>query len=153
LPNRTLNKKYLPNPALFKLHGDTQDEVIYIKNEEGLIFSRKQYLRSLTANQDLLNVFFEDFTGKNCIMIGCSLDNEIDLEYLFANNRTGAPAQTDKIYVTSQEPDDLKKINLSDFGVNVCLIITNYNSFYKELVEVLQDAEMPDQDIFFQVFD
>jgi hypothetical protein len=148
LPNKPLNKKYLPQLPLFKLHGDAQDEITYIKRDEGLIFSRRQYLKSLTDNQDLLNIFFEDFTGKNCILIGCSLDNELDLEYLFANNKGGVPAQTDKIYVTSQEPDSLKKISLNDFGINVCLIIQNYTKFYQELNEALKDAEISDQNVF-----
>jgi len=144
LPNRKVNRKYL-NKVVFKLHGDANDEVTYLKDNDGVIFSRKQYLQSLTDNKDLLNILLEDYSTYNLLLIGCSLENEIDLEYILANNKGTTPVKTDKIYVTSQEPTGLKKINLSEFGINICLVVESYPKFYKQIIETLSITEVENE--------
>jgi hypothetical protein len=119
------------------LHGDAQEEIVYLSKKGGVIFSRKQYLQSLTENKDLLNIFFEDYSRLNVLFIGCSLDNELDLEYIFANNTLVPPANSDKIYITSSKPTALKALKLEDLGINICLVIDNYDKFYQLLIDEL----------------
>lgn len=149
LPNQKINKKYLNKPV-FKLHGDARDELTYIRDRDGIIFSRKQYLQSLTENKDLLLIFLEDYATYNFFFIGCSLVNELDLEFVLANNNTSSPTKTDKIYVTSNEPSKLTRIRLETFGINVCLVVSDYVKFYQAVAEALSLNEVDEQDIFSQ---
>ncbi|MET3499147.1 energy-coupling factor transporter ATP-binding protein EcfA2 [Mucilaginibacter rubeus] len=140
LPNVPLTKKYLTE-VVFKLHGDANDEVSYIKHTDGIIFSRKQYLRSITNNKDLLDIFFEDYTSVNFILIGCSLDNELDLEYILATNDIKSKKETDKVYVTRQIPSALNKLKLQGYGINVCLVVSGYQDFYELINEKFKDID------------
>jgi hypothetical protein len=143
LPNKKLYIKNInSNQNVYKLHGDANDEITYIKEKGGIIFSRKQYIQSLKENSDLLNIFFEDYSKLNIILIGCSLDNEIDLEYIFANSNLDSPTKTDKIYVTTSVPPTLKKMTLEEYGINICLVINNYDKFYRELISEFNDASI-----------
>jgi hypothetical protein len=149
LPNKQIQKKYLAK-NVFKLHGDANDEINYINRQEGIIFSRKQYLQSLIDNKDLLNIFLEDYASFNFIFIGCSLDNELDLEYILANNKSKYPKQTDKIYVTTTAPTALTKLKLEDFGINVCLVVKSYSFFYEQLISNLKEVEFNNDNPFDQ---
>ncbi len=147
-PNRKIVRKYLNTGMVFKLHGDAFEEVAYIKNSDGVVFSRSQYLKSINQNKDLLDIFLEDYTSQNILLIGCSLLNEIDIEYLIANDEFNPNKISDKIYVTTQEPKGLKKVRLLNFGINVCLVVDNYDGFYKNLVERLGDLKSWDTNPF-----
>lgn len=57
-----------------------------IKTEENIVFSHKQYMKSINAkeNQDFLHNLQSDFTTSNMLFIGCSLINEPDLKYVYS---------------------------------------------------------------------
>lgn len=140
LPNVPLTKKYLTE-VIFKLHGDANDEVSYIKHTDGIIFSRQQYLRSIINNKDLLDIFLDDYTSVNFILIGCSLDNELDLEYILANNSIKSKKETDKVYVTRQIPTALNKLKLESYGINVCLVVSDYQDLYVSLNDKFKNVD------------
>ncbi|UEG53339.1 SIR2 family protein [Mucilaginibacter daejeonensis] len=147
LPNVPLTKKYL-SEVIFKLHGDAIDEISYIKHTEGIIFSRQQYLRSIINNKDLLDIFLEDYTSVNFILIGCSLDNELDLEFILANNDIKSKKETDKIYLTSRVPSPINKLKLESYGINICLVVDDYSGFYSLVNEKFKDVDISTNEPF-----
>lgn len=135
LPYHELNKDVLMN-RVFKLHGDADHEITYI-DDQNIIFSTEQYIKSLLKNASILSCFQEDFLNKNFIFIGCSLQNEIDLEYIVEKTKIKTVTnKVDRIYVTQENPSFLVRSKLEDFGINIILLIPDYSYFYTEISKV-----------------
>lgn len=147
LPYRSLNKDVLEG-KVFKLHGDAEYEITY-DDGTNIIFSRDQYVNSLINNQSILSCFQEDCLSHNFIYIGCSLENELDLEYVIKKSELSkSPQSIARIYVTTECPDFIKRSNLEDFGINTILVVPSYEFFYDELYKQLSKVTFDAHDVF-----
>lgn len=144
LPYRKLNdigghKKTFK--TLYKLHGDAFSEIAYA-DDVNIVFSQKQYLTAITRkeNKDILNNLKADIVENNMIFIGCSLENELDLKYLF--NISEKRAHTKKIVLRRQAPLWLEANNLKmNYGINTVILVDNYEEFYSNLIREVKDKE------------
>ncbi|MGV3589792.1 MAG: SIR2 family protein [Adhaeribacter sp.] len=129
-PYKALNSRDLLSEKVFKLHGDASHEITY-KDDESIIFSSGQYIRSLVENSSILSYFQEDYISKNFLFVGSSLENEIDLEFIIKKNEIKNPdIVVDRIFITTSKPKKIKLSQLEDFGINKILIFENYEDFY-----------------------
>ena len=148
-PYKVLNKnrKYLMN-CVFKLHGDAYHEITYPESDS-IIFSRAQYIRSLNENKSLLNYFTEDFFSKNIFFIGCSLENEIDLEYAIESNKLKSEGlQVERVFVADAQPDIFRKKKLEKFGITKYLIVDSFDDFYRTIVDLFSSIEFYQNSMF-----
>lgn len=129
-PYRKLASNVTDLDVVFKLHGDVLTELAY-DDPPNVIFSRDQYIQSLERNESLLSLFSSDYTTKNFIFIGCSLDDEIDIQY--AISRIKVPSGMERIYVTGTKPSFANRSKLEDFGITTVLVVSSYEDFYVEL--------------------
>lgn len=129
LPYHDLNRDVLMT-RVFKLHGDAMHEITY-KDDPNIIFSREQYVKSITSNASMLSIIQEDYKYRNILFIGCSLDNELDLEFILRKEEVKNNAnKVDRIYLTSQELPFSKRSDLEDLGINTILVTPYYDFFY-----------------------
>jgi hypothetical protein len=144
LPYKNLNRPDSSIKLLYKLHGDAFTEVTY-KTDENIVFSHKQYLLSITSEQntDLLNNLIADYSQKNLIYIGCSLKNEPDIKYVFGKIDENANNNY-RILLRSSIPSFKEKMDLKAYGINEIILIEDYDLFYKELVRTLQNSRIED---------
>lgn len=135
-PLGKLSNNYVDGTYVYKLHGDVHNQIAY--QDEMIIFSREQYLESLNKNSSMLEWFKADYNDYNIFIIGCSLDDELDLHYTLIADEI-KNSSTDKIYVTHKVPSNIKQKKLSDrFHVNKILIIDDYLQFYHLLYKLSQ---------------
>lgn len=147
LPYKQLNKEVL-DEKVFKLHGDADYEITY-NDDTNIIFSRDQYVNSLVNNHCILSCFQEDSLNHNFIYIGCSLENELDLEYVIKTSELGkSPQSVARIYVTTECPNFIKRSSLEDFGINTILVVPSYEFFYDELYKSLSGVTFDSHDVF-----
>lgn len=140
LPYKKLNRDFL-NENVFKLHGDAKYETIYAE-EQTIIFSSQQYIKSLIHNTSILSCFNEDYLSKNIIFIGCGLKNEIDINYIIEKSDIkSAKNSVERIYITLEKPNFLKSSDLENFGVTTILVVEDYQSFYQKIVDSFQNIE------------
>lgn len=129
LPYHDYNRDVLMG-RVFKLHGDAMHEITY-RDNPNIIFSREQYVKSITANASMLSIVQEDYRYKNILFIGCSLDNELDLEFILRKDEIKDNSnKVDRIYLTSQELSFSKRSDLEDLGINTILMTPSYEFFY-----------------------
>ena len=130
LPYRKLHTKSITtNKCIFKLHGDANYESLY-RDEKNLVFSLDQYLISLRDNSDLLALIQSDYKTKSILIIGCSLDNEIDLKYAVLTNDGFDRDRNNRFYITKNEPCEDKKENLENLGISKIVLVEGYDELY-----------------------
>lgn len=153
LPYKKLTEDIKLLSCVFKLHGDAFHEISY-PEEQNIIFSQEQYIKSLEKNKTMLTLFQSDYSDKNIIFIGCSLQDELDLNYIITTNKNINHSNVSRFFITTEEPDPIKTLELEQFGINNILIIDDYEAFYEYLynntkeapaskVDVLQDYKNP----------
>ena len=120
-----------------QVHGDAKHEVTYA-NEDNITFSKEQYIKALEKNTSILSIFQSDIESKNILYIGCSLNNELDLEYVINTSSKSTNKFSKRIFVTSREPTRLKKKTLTRLKVDIVLIIKDYIGFYQKIHEISQ---------------
>lgn len=138
-----INKKvhediYNEQKCVIKLHGDVHQYLTY-ENEE-LIFSREEYIKSLNKNTALLGRLRHDMTYQNLIYIGCSLTDEIDL----LSSGFDIPAELDKTnrYIFCvQKPTTLETINLKNHRITHVVVFDSYEEIYRQLYRICQEAK------------
>ena len=135
LPKKNFYDEYVSKfDIVFKIHGDANNYIKYIK-EETLIFNKKQYIDSLKSNAKMLAKFEDDFTNNNLIYIGCSLSDEPDLLSIVSNTINSGKILRETYYVSSSPLDEEKSDLLEDYGVTTCIVVSDYNNFYKKIAE------------------
>ena len=124
--------------CLYKMHGDVKEELKYedIKN---VVFSRDQYINSLVENESILRCFQSDYSTNNLIFIGCSLDDELDLEYAISTIKGFIDVKVERIYITTSAPRGLRLSRLEDFHITKILVIDNYDDFYNFMYEISKE--------------
>ncbi|MFC1239749.1 SIR2 family protein [Treponema vincentii] len=130
LPCKKLNTDYTKtHRCIYKLHGDAKSRITY-KDEESIIFSSDQYLISLRDNADFISMIQSDYKTKSILMIGCSLDDELDIKFAVLTNDKFDNDINNRFYITHKEPDDEKKEILEDLGISKVILVENYDEFY-----------------------
>ena len=135
--------------CVFKMHGDVIEELTY-DELPNIIFSEEQYIKSLERNSYILNFFQSDYSSKNIIFIGCSLDDELDLKYAISTSADSKNNNVSKIYVASEEPKGLRKSRLEDFGITKIVLVDDYQEFYKFLFEIYDTLRFVEEKPFDQ---
>lgn len=116
--------------TLFKLHGDINYELRH--TESRLIFQKRDYLKSLSANKKMLELLKLDMTNKNIIYIGCSLHDELDIASLVAQEVNHLKKRTKNITFLDSKLDSLDEEDYLSLGIN-CVILYDkgqYNQIY-----------------------
>ncbi|MCR5622744.1 MAG: SIR2 family protein [Treponema sp.] len=130
LPYKPLNLKFAKtNRCIYKLHGDAKYEVKY-PGQKNLVFSEEQYLLSLRDNADLLSIVQSDYKTKSILILGCSLDDEIDLKYAVMTDDGFDRSKNHRLFVTDHELDEDTLENLEDIAVSEIIVVDDYGSFY-----------------------
>ena len=76
--NRPVNEEIFDDFAcVIKLHGDVAEMLTY-EDAKSEVFTQEQYVKSLKNNISLLKKLEHDNKFQNLIVVGCSLDDEID---------------------------------------------------------------------------
>ena len=106
LPYHKLRRPKTSQKLLYKLHGDAVFESSYVDDkQQNIIFSSSQYMQAITeeANADIYSALLSDYSQKNILFVGCSLQNESDL--IFINDKSiHFKKDTYRIAVRSSEP-------------------------------------------------
>ncbi len=123
--------------CVIKIHGDVSDMLAY-KDSRCEIFDTKQYAISPETNIILLQKFRHDLEYQNIVYIGCSLDDERDL--VFSCNYSSVSA-TNRYFCYVGELSKLKEIKLRKYGITHCVKFDNYESIYRELVQLFKESK------------
>lgn len=141
LPRRNIFEEYIKQYCtVFKVHGDVH---YYLNNieEEELIFNKRQYIDSIKSNAKMLSKLKDDFSNNNLLYVGCSLADEPDLMSVVIDAVKTRRAECQSFYITGSALDDDKKDLLEDYGITACLIVSDYDKFYKDFVLEAQRLE------------
>lgn len=136
LPYHKIRRPRTSQKLLYKIHGDALFESSYVDNDQqNIVFSRSQYLQAITEekNADIYGALLSDYSQRNLLFIGCSLQDESDLKFI---NGKSAPFRQDtyRIALRSQVPSVSEQQRLKQHGVNHLIIVSNYESFYCDFV-------------------
>ncbi|EOL9051385.1 SIR2 family protein [Cronobacter turicensis] len=134
LPYRELDERAQDINLLYKIHGCANEETLY-KESSKLIFSEKQYIRSLTKNEHILASLQSDILESNLIYLGCSLERELDIMYAVAGVTEDKLIDSKRIYVTKNDLDDIQIDTLEEYGINIICKLNDYDDIYHLLNE------------------
>lgn len=141
LPRRNIFEEYIKQySTVFKVHGDVHHYLNNIEEEE-LIFNKRQYIDSIKTNTKMLSKLKDDFSNSNLLYVGCSLDDEPDLVSIIVEAVKTRRTACQSIYITSSTLEEDKKDLLEDYGITACLIVSDYDKFYKDLVSIASHKE------------
>lgn len=118
---------------LFKVHGDITD---YLKYKEPFIFTKSQYVSSLTRNKNVLSQLGTDLLSNCAIFIGCSLDDEIDLMYAASEGNYTNDTLKQTYFVTHKELDVIEEYKLQNYKIDTVVQLPSkesYDEFYNFL--------------------
>lgn len=135
LPYQNAN---LPNTSMrlvYKLHGDATHEALY-KVKKNIVFSTSQYIEFLTSesNKTIYNSISGDYAQKNLLFIGCSLENEPDLKYIYSHMEEDISPNILRCIIRNRRLDQDEEINLELYGINAVIVVNDYELFYREFV-------------------
>lgn len=134
LPYHKARKDILSKKTnLFKLHGDANYEIRY-EEENNIIFDSDQYTQSLCdpENQTMRDVFLNAYKEYNLLFIGCSLENEPDIKYIY-NMILKEQLQTMRIVIRSQKMTPIEEQDIEDYGITHVILVKDYDLFYIDL--------------------
>lgn len=140
LPNKSGDADVIKKlkKCLFKMHGDVNEYCRY-KDSSCYIFDYKEYAKSIEQNKYLINKVKHDLTKNNIIYIGCSLTDELDiLSFDFTEDSL---TNASRYYITAENPDDYKMIELEQYGVTHVVVIDEYKIFYNNIFDLYIEAE------------
>jgi hypothetical protein len=148
LPYKTLSKNVASNfKCVYKMHGDVFEEIKY-ENIPNVIFSNDQYIKSLEGNNSILKLFQSDYISNNIIFIGCSLQDELDLNYAIKTIGDDISKSAKKIFITTSKPTGLRKSRLERFGINLVIVLNDYNSFYEKIYQWYTESTVSNISVF-----
>jgi len=129
---------------VYKLHGDAEDILAAASHEDlRVIFGKADYIKSLNENQYLISNLINDFSEKNVLFIGCSLNDELDISFALASlSPDEKSAKSARIFVTSNPPTSYsEKKKLKSYGITD-VVVGDYSAFYSFAASI---AELEDQ--------
>ena len=127
---------------LYKLHGDAEHEIKY-KNENNIIFRKDEYVKSLTeeSNKKFLINYKNDYIDYNLIYIGCSLNNETDISYIYSMVKKECSDMTMRILLRKEKLTPIEEVKLQKYGINCVFVVDDYRLFYQEVSEKFSKSE------------
>lgn len=133
--------------CVIKLHGDINEYLKY-KNE-CIIFSSKEYVKSLSENDPLLSRLKVDCTTKTLLIIGCSLLNEYDLMNLrnLPINEINPNIDNRKILCVTKTPSILELSDYQLYGITDIVVFKNYNEIYDCIYKTWKNSKSIRPDI------
>ena len=134
-PNKNVSREFISsNQCLFKIHGDINEFAIDSEKAE-LIFTSKQYMRSLQSNAAILQFLKEEAQTACFLFIGASLDFEVDLLH------AGIDSAFEKsIYVKVGAKIDVRdQKKLKEYGINTVFLFDSYSIMYKWIFDTLEN--------------
>lgn len=141
LPNRDFHDElFNEDLCLIKLHGDIKDIVTYKQSEK--IFTSTEYALSLTKNTPLLNKLKNDYAYQNILIIGCSLDDEMDLKTLSSaaiDFHLKDTLSRTIIFIKGQ-PSKLQKSKFKTYGITDVVCFDSYDSMYGFISDVWKES-------------
>lgn len=143
LANRNIDEKRLnESKCVIKLHGDITDYLNY-KDHSCRIFTTVEYKESLIKNNKLLYKLKQDLLYYNFLIVGCSLEDELDLESIQSTPLLDKnPIESNRrFYVTSKEPDDSLKATLRKYQITDCILVKYYDLFYEAMFDFWKEAQ------------
>lgn len=135
LPYQNARKDLSSNKCtLFKLHGDASYELHY-NQENNIIFDSDQYTQSLInpSNQTLRECFTNAYKEFNILFIGCSLENETDIKYIY-NSISKERFNTMGITIKTHRLSEIEEDDLEDYGITDIILVKDYDLFYVDLL-------------------
>jgi len=146
-PYKKLSDLVVDFECVFKMHGDVFEELTY-DELPNIIFSKEQYIKSLESNSPILNFFQSDYSSKNCMFIGCSLDDELDLKYAISTNTPIADFMVNRFYITNEIPKGLRWSRLESFGITKVVLVEDYDEFYEFLYTIYDNNKFSEEKPF-----
>lgn len=148
-PNKEYESAILENNRIvFKLHGNAS-QMNFVKDDSEIsVFDTKQYLKSLKDNKWILNNLKKDYLDKNIIFLGCSLNNELDLEYLFSDLslNLNSLSNTKRFFVTDKDLTDIQLLDLEQYGITFVIKVNNYIQFYDSIYKITEELKQIKED-------
>lgn len=155
LPYRGFRKPRSSVRLLYKLHGDAEYECRYYRNsdrtvDKNIIFSSDQYLQSITdeENRDMLNALKSDFSTRIVLFIGCSLQDEQDIRFVYNQCKEECTPGSMRIVVRTEKPSVTEKGNLMRHGISHVLLVDNYVRFYTEFLNKYKELKEQQSQIY-----
>ena len=142
LPYHRLRRPRTSKKLLYKLHGDALYESQYADSAENIVFSQPQYLQAITSeeNTDIYEALLSDYGQRHILFIGCSLQNEQDLMYVYRKS-SEFQQETFRIVLRRTEPTILEQRNLKNHGINQILLVDSYERFYDDFVAKYKEIQ------------
>ena len=133
MPYRPFKRPRTTKKILYKLHGDALYESTYLDGAENIVFSQKQYMQAITAeyNADIYAALLSDYGQKHILFIGCSLQDEQDLQYVYEKSKI-YQRSTFRIVLRDKHPDIMEEQNLKRHGINEIIMVDSYERFYDD---------------------
>ena len=122
----TITKEY---KYVKKLHGDVDDFNKYDDSE--IIFTDKEYIKSINTNKYLLADLKTDYESNNLIFIGCSLTSEFDILSIVDD----AKSMIDIMIVNNEQYGRKDSERLKRYKINTVILVNDYDEFYQEIYD------------------
>lgn len=137
LPYHKFRRPKTSKKLLYKLHGDATYECNYIdEKQENIIFSQRQYLKAITeeTNSDIYEALLSDYSQKNIVFIGCKLNDEMDLKYVYDKSKE-YESDSKRIVLRRNIPSPKEQLELKRHGINQIILVNGvYDAFYSDFI-------------------
>ena len=84
-------------------------------------------------NTDIYDALLSDYAQKHLLFIGCSLQAEQDLQYIYEKSKE-FQIDTCRIVLRSSEPSLKEQQKLKKHGINEIIIVESYERFYQDFL-------------------
>lgn len=142
LPYHKFRKPKTSKNLLYKLHGDALFECQY-ETEAGqnIIYSQNQYMQALTNpdNTYIYQALLSDYCQNHMLFIGCSLQNEQDIQFVYAKSKELSTKDTYRIVIRDYKPNIIEQNKLIKHGINTVVVVPNYELFYGDFLKVFEE--------------
>lgn len=140
---------------LYKLHGDAEYECRYHRDSnsdrtENIIFSSEQYMSAIVddRNRHMLNALKADFSTRIVLFIGCSLQDERDIQFIYSECKNDCTPESMRIVVRTEKPSLQEKRNLKKHGISHVLLVDNYVRFYTDFLTKYKEIKKQKSQIY-----
>lgn len=137
LPYHKVRRPRTSKRLLYKLHGDACHESQYADDrQDNIIFSQSQYMQAITReeNSDIYKSLLSDYSQRHILFIGCSLQSEKDLQYVYDKCHPFAD-ETYRIVMRRNSPSTIEQQKLKKHGINEIILVDDYEQFYSDFLQ------------------
>ena len=151
MPYRPFKRPRTTKKILYKLHGDALYESTYLDGAENIVFSQKQYMQAITAeyNTDIYAALLSDYGQKHILFIGCSLQDEQDLQYVYEKSKIYQHS-TFRIVLRDKHPDIMEEQHLKKHGINEIIMVDSYERFYDDFLDKYAELQKDRREVLYE---